>query len=245
MSQVEMLAAAQREYQPDEIQPEVLKILEPGNEFLQEVVDQFGRTRRLANKTQVACFYELKPSNVGRIVGKTDRARVVVSESSGCLDLSDATSKYSLSRTHFDMNKFGRPTEEDFETVCEVIETMLQASQRYNYLNSSVTSLSLQNTLGSFCLPSPVAPLSNVSQNLKRVPKPSAPISVSQKSKCKKKAKVVSEIANEWSSAEDERLLSVVQKTQPLDWARVAESFEKRSPFACQKRFEKVARRIR
>jgi hypothetical protein len=59
-----------------------------------------------------------------------------VSESSGCLDLSDATSKYSLSRTHFDMNKFGRPTEEDFETVCEVIETMLQASQRYNDLNS-------------------------------------------------------------------------------------------------------------
>ncbi|CAN9326784.1 unnamed protein product [Alternaria alternata] len=106
MSQVEMLAAAQREYQQDEIQPEVLNILEPGNEFLQEVVDQFGRTRRLANKTQVACFYELKPSNVGRIVGKTDRTRVVVSESSGCLDLSDAASKYSLSRTHFDMNKF-------------------------------------------------------------------------------------------------------------------------------------------
>jgi hypothetical protein len=73
MSQVEMLAAAQREYQLDEIQPEVLKILEPGNEFLQEVVDQFGRTRRQANKAQVACFYELKTSNVGRIVGKTDR----------------------------------------------------------------------------------------------------------------------------------------------------------------------------
>lgn len=69
-----MLAAAQREYQQDEIQPEVLRILEPGNEFLQEVVDQFGKTRRQANKAQVACFYELKSSNVGRIVGKTDRA---------------------------------------------------------------------------------------------------------------------------------------------------------------------------
>jgi hypothetical protein len=74
MSQVEMLAAAQREYQQDEIQPEVLRILEPGNEFLQEVVDQFGKTRRQANKAQVACFYELKSSNVGRIVGKTNRA---------------------------------------------------------------------------------------------------------------------------------------------------------------------------
>jgi hypothetical protein len=73
MSQVEMLAAAQREYQQDEIQPEVLKILEPGNEFLQEVVDQFGKTRRQPNKAQVACFYELKSSNIGRIVGKTEQ----------------------------------------------------------------------------------------------------------------------------------------------------------------------------
>jgi hypothetical protein len=73
MSQVEMLAAAQREYQQDDIQPEVLKILEPGNEFLQEVVDQFGKTRREADKAHVACFYELKSSNVGKIVGGSDR----------------------------------------------------------------------------------------------------------------------------------------------------------------------------
>jgi hypothetical protein len=59
MSQVEMLAAAQREYSQDD--------------FLQDVVDQFGKTRRQAHKTQVACFYELKSSNVGRIVGKSDR----------------------------------------------------------------------------------------------------------------------------------------------------------------------------
>jgi hypothetical protein len=52
----------------------------------------------------------------------------VVSEGSGCLDLSDATSKFSLSRTHFDMNKFGRPTEEDFETVRDVIRNMILAS---------------------------------------------------------------------------------------------------------------------
>jgi hypothetical protein len=73
MSQVEMLAAAQHEYLQDEIQPKVLKILELGNEFLQEVVDQFRKTRRQVHKAQVACFYELKSSNVGRIVGKEDR----------------------------------------------------------------------------------------------------------------------------------------------------------------------------
>ena len=54
--------------------------------------------------------------------------RFVVSESSGCLDLSDATSKFSLSRTHFDMNKFGKPTEEDFETVSDVVKGMIKAS---------------------------------------------------------------------------------------------------------------------
>jgi hypothetical protein len=77
MSQVEILVAAQREYSQDEIQPEVLKILELGNEFLQDVVDQFGKTRRQAHRAQVACFYELKSSNVGksdRTVGLRVRA---------------------------------------------------------------------------------------------------------------------------------------------------------------------------
>jgi hypothetical protein len=73
MSQIEMLEAARREYQEDDTQPEVLKILEPGNEFLHELVDQFGKTQRQVNKAQVACFYELKSSNIGKIVGKLDR----------------------------------------------------------------------------------------------------------------------------------------------------------------------------
>jgi hypothetical protein len=51
-----------------------------------------------------------------------------VNDSSGCLDLSDATSNYSLSRTHFDVNKFGRPTEEDFETARDVTRDMVRAS---------------------------------------------------------------------------------------------------------------------
>jgi hypothetical protein len=49
-----------------------------------------------------------------------------VSESSGCLDLSESTEKHSLSRTHFNMNKFGKHTEEDFLTVCDVIKGMVR-----------------------------------------------------------------------------------------------------------------------
>ena len=50
----------------------------------------------------------------------------MVDESSGCLDQSESTEKYSLSRDHFSMNKFGKPEEEDFERVCEVIEAMVE-----------------------------------------------------------------------------------------------------------------------
>jgi hypothetical protein len=69
----EMLDAARREYEEDEVQTEVLQILEPGNEFLQELVDKFGRTRSQANSFLVACFYEMKSSNIGGIVGGQKR----------------------------------------------------------------------------------------------------------------------------------------------------------------------------
>lgn len=51
-----------------------------------------------------------------------------MSRNSGCLNLSDATSNFLLSRTHFDMNKFGKPIEEDFKTVSDVIKGMVKAS---------------------------------------------------------------------------------------------------------------------
>ena len=51
-----------------------------------------------------------------------------MSESSGCLDVSEATSKFSLSRTHFDMNKFANAMEDDFEMVRDVVNEMAEAS---------------------------------------------------------------------------------------------------------------------
>jgi hypothetical protein len=53
-----------------------------------------------------------------------------VSESSSYLDLSNATSKYSLSRTHFNINKFSSPIEEDFETMRDVVRDIVQASPK-------------------------------------------------------------------------------------------------------------------
>jgi hypothetical protein len=70
MSQSEMLQAALSEYEQEEVHTVVLNILDPGNELLQDLVDSFGKTRSLPNKAQVACFFELQPSNVKAIVGK-------------------------------------------------------------------------------------------------------------------------------------------------------------------------------
>jgi hypothetical protein len=60
----------------------------------------------------------------------------VVSEGSGCLDHSESTNRYSLSRTHFDMNKFAKATEEDFETVADVINDMIKGSCRLVFARS-------------------------------------------------------------------------------------------------------------
>ncbi|KAF2801232.1 hypothetical protein K505DRAFT_381015, partial [Melanomma pulvis-pyrius CBS 109.77] len=74
MNQMEMLEAAQREYHEDQVQPAALEVLQPGNAYLQDVVDGFlKKMRGQVNKTHIACFYELKATNVGRIVGKQDR----------------------------------------------------------------------------------------------------------------------------------------------------------------------------
>jgi hypothetical protein len=73
MKLIEMLEAARSQYQEDEVQMTVFKILEPGNEFLLELVDQFNKARTIAKKAEVACFYELKTSDVGKIVGTQNR----------------------------------------------------------------------------------------------------------------------------------------------------------------------------
>lgn len=76
MSQVELLAAAREEYTDSEIYPEILQVLQPGNEYLQDLVDQFTRLRStlpVLRDCRIACFFELKASNVGRIVGGRER----------------------------------------------------------------------------------------------------------------------------------------------------------------------------
>jgi len=45
---------------------------------------------------------------------------IAVTEEEGCLDsFTEEIISRALPRSHFDMNKFAKPTEHDFETVCD------------------------------------------------------------------------------------------------------------------------------
>lgn len=126
MSQSEMVQAAAREYSEEDIETEPIHILDPGNELLQDLLDDF-QSRVWANMPQarMACFYELQSTEIGAIVGDMRRKAFAVQERSGCLDVSERVSKHPLARTHFTLNKFGSPTEEDYLSVVEVVESMV------------------------------------------------------------------------------------------------------------------------
>ncbi|THX69509.1 hypothetical protein D6D04_10253 [Aureobasidium pullulans] len=126
ISQSELLQAVIEEHKVVEAQ--ALRILDPGNDPLEDLVTDFCRLHSVPHKAQIACFFEQKPSNIMAIVGKNAQKSFVVSRSSGCLDESESTQKYRLARTHFDMNKFGKSSERGFKKVAQVIERMVEAA---------------------------------------------------------------------------------------------------------------------
>ena len=73
MKQNEMVEATLSQYRPDQIQRESLRVLGPGDEFLQDLVERFLETRLNSNAANVACFYETKSTNVGAVVGTQAR----------------------------------------------------------------------------------------------------------------------------------------------------------------------------
>jgi hypothetical protein len=150
MKQSEMIAAALSEYRPDQIHGDSLRILVPGDEFLQDTVDQFLRIRGNQYPAPVACFYETRSSNVGAIVGHSQKRvsevsehvnvcngwqveanqlqqEFIVNEASGTLNQSDSIKKYPLERTHFNINKFGKDSP-SYRLVSKVIQDMARSA---------------------------------------------------------------------------------------------------------------------
>jgi len=72
MGQADILEAAHKAYGGDQVQGEVINTLRLGNDSLLDLVDEFMKTRSQPNRAQIACFYELKVSDVGVIMGKQE-----------------------------------------------------------------------------------------------------------------------------------------------------------------------------
>lgn len=51
-----------------------------------------------------------------------------MNESSGCHDQTDSTERHPLARTHFDINKFGKPSEPSYKVVRSVVRKMVEAT---------------------------------------------------------------------------------------------------------------------
>lgn len=64
-----MLQAALSQYDQREVYAPKMEILDPGNELLQDLVDNFGQIRSQPYRAEVACFFELEPSDIGALVG--------------------------------------------------------------------------------------------------------------------------------------------------------------------------------
>jgi hypothetical protein len=73
LTQAEIIQAAEALYR-DTVEGEILRILNPGDELLLEMVHVFEKVRaRSLSKAQIACFYEQKPCNVKAIVRKEEK----------------------------------------------------------------------------------------------------------------------------------------------------------------------------
>jgi hypothetical protein len=70
LTQSELIQAIDASYQ-DTIQGEILRILDPNDESLLEIVHLFEKIRATSpNAARIACFFEQKPCNIRAIVGK-------------------------------------------------------------------------------------------------------------------------------------------------------------------------------
>lgn len=103
-----------------------------GNDNLLGVVDRFLAATGDDCRPRVACFFEKKRTDVGRLLHQgrepsdEEISVLLVSEHSGCLDLDGSTAKWSRACDHFEMNKFRSNDEEDFIQLGSYLSDMVK-----------------------------------------------------------------------------------------------------------------------
>ncbi|KAI0881544.1 uncharacterized protein GGS22DRAFT_192178 [Annulohypoxylon maeteangense] len=124
-SQMKMLLTAQSMYKGT-IHEDILGVTYRNDALLMQIVRDFEKIRGRDNDTiMVTCFYELIPVDVMMILSLEGELSLMVDQTSGCLDRAEIV---GLERSHFDLNKFDAPDEEEYETVLDEIRRMVKAA---------------------------------------------------------------------------------------------------------------------
>jgi len=105
----------------------VLEGIASDNGALLDVTDDFVRLC-IGGGPMITCFYEQRPSKLGKIVGKDDIDEFIVDQKSATLD---GHRKYGLELDHFSLNKFDGPTNPNYIQVRgEILRFYHEAMQR-------------------------------------------------------------------------------------------------------------------
>ncbi|KAH3999857.1 hypothetical protein HBH64_072750 [Parastagonospora nodorum] len=105
----------------------VLESIASDNGALLDVTDDFVRLC-IGGGPLITCFFEQRPSKLGKIVGKDDIDEFIVDQKSATLD---GRRKYGLELDHFSLNKFDGPTNPNYVQVRgEILRFYHEAMQR-------------------------------------------------------------------------------------------------------------------
>ncbi|KAK6346638.1 hypothetical protein TWF696_006758 [Orbilia brochopaga] len=110
------------------IEERILKTLEEGNETLVDVVREYTRLINLKSSSiQVYCFFEMKQTVVGKIVGDQMIKETIVDEDSGTLF---GHRSAGLVLDHFSLNKYKSPKDCNYIRVSRQIVSMVEGSKK-------------------------------------------------------------------------------------------------------------------
>ncbi|PQE18248.1 P-loop containing nucleoside triphosphate hydrolase protein [Rutstroemia sp. NJR-2017a BBW] len=115
-----------------QIYKETMALSVEENPYLQDIVYRFTETRRVDHPIPLWCFYETKPSPIGKVykdIGLEDE--YVVPKESACLDTSKGVERYPLERNHYNLQKFPGPLDPGYLVVKNAIMHLADGARNY------------------------------------------------------------------------------------------------------------------
>ncbi|EXU98176.1 tetratricopeptide repeat and NB-ARC domain protein [Metarhizium robertsii] len=128
------IVEAVAQHNPDlQIYPETMALSVEENPYLQNIVYQFTETRRGDHPIPLWCFYETKPSPIGKtLLNSAIKDGYLIPAESACLDPSKSIERHPLERHHYNLQKFSGPSDPGYLVAMKAIVDL--ATRAPNYL---------------------------------------------------------------------------------------------------------------